>query len=206
MYDVKTSISYPEKLSQGLLILRLLFGFIYVSIPHGFVLLFRGIASGFLTFLAWWAILFTGKYPQKWHAFNVGTSRWRWRLRSYFITPLGTSGLTDVYPPFTGMPKDEHPATFDIVYPEKSSRGLLLLRTFFGVFYVLIPHGLILLFRILGAFFVTIAMWWAILFTGKAPENMFNFVVGTFRWMNNVGAYMYFLTDKYPPFTGKADA
>lgn len=90
-------LEYPETSNRGTVLLRLLFGVIYVYIPHMFVLLFRSIAGNVLMFLAWWVVLFTGKYPQSWHEFNVGTLRWSTRVALYM------SYLTDEYPPFSGQ-------------------------------------------------------------------------------------------------------
>jgi uncharacterized RDD family membrane protein YckC len=83
-------------LSRGLLLLRAFFGFLYVGIPHGFCLTFRSWATGIIAFLAWWVVLFTGKYPETWHAFNVGTYRWMMRVQLYM------GFFTDEYPPFSG--------------------------------------------------------------------------------------------------------
>ncbi|MEO1256412.1 MAG: DUF4389 domain-containing protein, partial [Bacteroidota bacterium] len=91
-------IPYPERLSRGTLILRALFGVIYVILPHGFLLFFRTIASSVLQFLAWWVVLFTAEYPQSWHEFNVGTLRWTLRVNVYMAF------MTDEYPPFSGKP------------------------------------------------------------------------------------------------------
>ncbi len=92
------AVEYPGGLNRGLVIVRLLFGIFYVTIPHGFCLFFRLIATGIFVFLAWWVVLFTGSYPITWHEFNVGTMRWMLRVSLY-------SGLfTDVYPPFSGKP------------------------------------------------------------------------------------------------------
>ncbi|HEY9186777.1 MAG TPA: DUF4389 domain-containing protein [Bacteroidota bacterium] len=96
-----------------------------------------------------------------------------------------------------------YPVKFNVEYPEKSSRGILLLRTFFGWLYVGIPHGFMLAIFGIGVFFVMIIAWFAILFTGKFPKGMFDFIIRYLRWQANVNAYMMFLTDKYPPFTGK---
>lgn len=85
----------PERVSRGLVILRL-FALIYVWIPHGFCLVFRGIATAVLMFLAWWAVLFTGTYPSRWHDFNVGTFRWVNRVWLYI------GYFTDKYPKFSG--------------------------------------------------------------------------------------------------------
>jgi hypothetical protein len=95
------------------------------------------------------------------------------------------------------------PVKFSIDYPEKLSRGILLLKTFFGWLYVFIPHGFCLFFYGIAVCVVTFIAWWAILFTGKYPKGMFEFVVRYQRWSNRVNAYMLFMTDVYPPFSGK---
>ena len=92
----KLDIPYPETLSRGILLLRLFFSFIYVLIPHGFLLFFRGLWTLILTFLAFWVVLFTGEYPKSWFDFNVGTIRWSLRVNLYL------SNMTDDYPPFSG--------------------------------------------------------------------------------------------------------
>jgi len=98
-----------------------------------------------------------------------------------------------------------YPVKFDVEYPEKSSRGILLLRTFFGWLYVAIPHGFALMFFGIALWFVMLIAWFVILFTGKFPKDMFYFVVRYLRWSTNVNAYMMMLTDKYPPFSGRED-
>jgi hypothetical protein len=92
---VSLEVPRPEKLSRGLVILRL-FSIIYVGIPHGICLGLRFIWTGVLGFLAWFAILFAGTYPARWHAFNVGSYRWLTRISLY----LGY--FTDEYPKFSG--------------------------------------------------------------------------------------------------------
>ena len=74
--------------------------------------------------------------------------------------------------------------------PEKLSRGLLILRLLFGGIYVGIPHYFLLFFRLIAMMVVSFIAWWAVLFTGKYPKGMFDFVSGTCRWINNVGAYL----------------
>jgi len=99
---------------------------------------------------------------------------------------------------------DGYPAKFSVDYPETLSRGTLLLKTFFGWLYVGIPHGIALFFYGIVAFFAVFISWWAILFTGKYPKGMFDFVVGYMRWQARVNSYwMMLLTDEYPPFSGK---
>ena len=97
----------------------------------------------------------------------------------------------------------KYPMTFNVVHPAKLSRGKLLLKTFFGWLYVGIPHGFMLMFYGLAVGVVLFVAWWAILFTGKFPKGMFNFVEGFMRWQNRVSVYMGLMTDEYPPFNGK---
>ncbi|NLI98118.1 DUF4389 domain-containing protein [bacterium] len=191
------NIDYPEKLSRGILILRLFFGWLYVGIPHFFILGFLGIAVGFVSFIAWWAILFTGKYPQGMFNFVVGYQRWMQRVMAYM------GYMTDKYPPFSTKEVEGNPVHYNIDYPEKLSRGILILRLFFGALYCALPHYFILMFLAIAVGFISFIAWWAILFTGKYPQGMFNFVVNYNRWMLRVGAYMNYMTDKYPPFNGK---
>jgi hypothetical protein len=91
-------IPYPESLSRIWLIVRTLFSIFYVLLPHGTLLFFRFLASLGLEIAAWWVVLFSGEYPPRWHAFNLGTLRWAARVDIYLLN------LTDKYPPFHGRP------------------------------------------------------------------------------------------------------
>lgn len=97
----------------------------------------------------------------------------------------------------------EYPARVTVDYPASLSRGKLLLRTFFGWAYVGIPHGVCLGLYGFAASIVMFIAWWVVLFTGKYPKGMFDFVLGYYRWGVRVGAYMGFMTDVYPPFSNK---
>ncbi len=96
--DPDATIEYenPESVSRGLVLVRALFGWIYVGIPHGFLLWFFGIAVSIVQFLAWWAILFTGKYPDSMFDFIMKYLRWSMRVSLYL------SYYSDDYPPFNG--------------------------------------------------------------------------------------------------------
>lgn len=99
--------------------------------------------------------------------------------------------------------EEEYPVKFEVKYPEHSSRLLALLGIpwFLLKMILLIPHLIIL--WILGAVYMLIA-WvalWVVLFTGKYPKSLFDFVVGVMRWQNRVNTWMLSLTDKYPPFS-----
>ncbi len=95
---------------------------------------------------------------------------------------------------------EQYPIKFNVDYPERLSRAILILRLFFGWIYVGIPHGLCLAGLGVAVFFVQIIAFFAVLFTGKYPRGMFDFVIGYWRWWNRVNGYTSFLTDKYPPF------
>ncbi len=91
-----------------------------------------------------------------------------------------------------------YPVELNIQYPEKLSR----MSTFFRVFMV-IPHVFVLYFIMIAFSVIQFIVWWAILFTGRFPRSLFDFSLWCYRWMNNVNAYAYLFTDKYPPFSGE---
>ena len=196
MYPLKFSIEYPASLSRGTLFLRLFFGYLYVGIPHYFCLFFLAIAVAFIQCIAFWIILFTGKMPKGMFDFVVGFYRWNMRVTAYL------SYMTDKYPKFTTKVYEGDPIVYELEYPESLSRGKLLLKVFFGVIYVMIPHYVCLMFVGMWAGILGFIAWWVILFTGKYPENWFHFVEGYYRWSARVGLYFYYC-DVYPPFSGK---
>lgn len=195
---MKFDILHQDSYSRGELIMRALFGWIYIGIPHYFLLYFLSIGSAFVTFIAFWSILFTEKYPKGMFEFQVKLMRWNYRVTARLMN------LADGYPPF-GLDAEDDVVELEIEYPEKLSRGKLLLKVFFGFIYVLIPHGFILMFRMFATMFLTGLVFWAILFTGNYPESWHRFNVGTMRWGFRVGLYMQYMTDRYPPFTGKKE-
>jgi hypothetical protein len=94
-YPANVTVDFPERLSRWQVIVKALFGWIYVGIPHGIILVFYGIAVSVITFVAFWVILFTGKYPRGLYDFVVGYMRWTERVNAYL------SLMRDEYPPFT---------------------------------------------------------------------------------------------------------
>ncbi len=161
-------------------------------IPHLIVLYFLTIAAGVVTVIAFFSILFTGKYPKSLFDFVVGVFRWNWRVNFYSYNVLGT----DKYPPFT-LEKAPYPADFDVIYPERLFRGLVLVKWWL----LAIPHYIILYFleMVMEVLIIVIAI--ILLFTGKYPEDLFKFVLGVNRWMYRVYAYVSLMTDVYPPFS-----
>jgi magnesium-transporting ATPase (P-type) len=147
-----------------------------------------------LGFISFWIILFTGRYPQSFFEFQVGLTQWQTRLNARIYN------LADGYPAF-GISATDDSTNVVIPYPEKLSRGTLLLKLFFGWIYVLIPHGFVLFFLSLGVMFALFIGWWIILFTGQLPVSIHNFIVGSLRWSTRVRLYMGNMTDTYPPFS-----
>ncbi len=195
--EVQFNIKQQEKYSKGQAVLRYLFGFFYIGIPHFFVLMFVGIAANFITFIAWWAILFTGKYPKSLFDFQVNFIRWNMRLTMRFWH------MSDGYPAF-GLSKVDPNLDLNIVYPEKLSRGNLLIKSFFG-FFLAMPHIFCLYFRFIGSFFFVFLNFWSILFSGNYNPKWHAFNESTLRWMLRLQAYLLFLRDEYPPFNGKPE-
>ncbi len=192
-------IKHQESYSRGQLLLRSFFGIFYIILPHVFVLYFLMIASAFITFIAFWAILFTGKYPEGLFNFQVNLQRWNLRLAARMLN------LADGYPHF-GLTNTDPNIKIVLERPEQSNRLTVLLRAFFGIFYVLIPHGFILMFLSFGMNIISFIAFWAILITGKYPKTFHDYVTGVLRWQFRVNAYMGFLTDTYPAFSLSQDA
>ncbi|MDN4645816.1 DUF4389 domain-containing protein [Arthrobacter sp. PsM3] len=182
-----------------------------LAIPHFIVLFFLWFAFGVVTIVAWFAILFTGRYPRSLFNFNVGVIRWSWRVAFYSYGALGT----DIYPPFT-LERTDYPADFDVDYPEKLSRGLVLVKSWL----LAIPHLLIIALLTgtaqtwvyrdghwvqvgVGASLIGLLVFIAgviLLFTGVYPRGLFDFLMGLNRWIYRVSAYVSLMRDEYPPF------
>lgn len=194
--SMKIEIKLQDRYSRGELLLRTLFGGIYIVFPHMFLLIFVGIWSSILSFIAFIAVLFTGRYPQSMFEFQLGLLQWNLRLTARIYN------LSDGYPAFGIKGTDDY-TSIELEYPEKLSRGLLLLRWLFGGIYVMIPHGFILFFRSLWSQVLFILGWWVVLFTAKYPASFHKFITGTIRWQMRVNIYMAFMTDDYPPFSGE---
>jgi len=192
---MKLKIEHQERYSRGELLLRTLLGVLYIIIPHAFVLLFMSLWGAILQFVAFWVVLFTGRYPQSMFEFQVGLMKWSVRLMARIYN------LSDGYPAFGIKATDDH-TDMSVPYPEKVSRGLTLVRLLFGIIYVYLPHYFILGFRAIFVGILQFLAWWVVLFTANYPENWHDWVVGQVRWQMRIGIYMRYMTDKYPAFTG----
>ncbi|NEQ52305.1 MAG: DUF4389 domain-containing protein [Leptolyngbya sp. SIO3F4] len=188
-------IKHQESYSRAELLLRFFFGAFYIVLPHIFLLMFVGIAAQFIILIAFFAVLFTGSFPQSMFVFVEKYLRWNLRVNARLWN------LCDGYPAF-GLDAEDEYVRFEVEYPEKLSRGLALLKFFLGGFYCALPHVFVLMFRLIANAVLRIAAFWVVLFTGAYPESWHNFNVGTLRWVNRVNLYLLFMTDQYPPFTG----
>lgn len=167
-----------------------------LALPHFVVLAFLWVGLLVVSVVAFFAILFTGRYPRPLFDFTVGVLRWSWRVDYYTYGALGT----DRYPPFTLADVPDYPAHWDVSYPEQLSRGLVLVKWWL----LAIPHYLILnlagggIRALTGllALFAGVSL----LFTGQYPRGIFDLVTGLNRWALRVAAYAALLTDEYPPF------
>ena len=186
-----------------------------LAIPHYIVLAFLFIAFFVVTVVAFFAILFTERYPRSLFDFNVGVLRWAWRVAYYSYGALGT----DRYPPFTLGEVPEYAATLEVPYPERLSRGLVLVKWWL----LAIPHYLLVGVFVGGGAYAS-RSWedengvhWtggrpglimllvlfaavALLFTTRYPRGIFDFVLGLDRWVLRVVGYAALMTDAYPPF------
>lgn len=182
-----------------------------LAIPHLIVLAVLWVVFAAATVVAGFAILFTGRYPRSLFDFNVGVMRWTWRVTFYAFT-LGT----DRYPPFTIAADDTYPADLSVPYPEHLSQPLVLVKWLLAI-----PHYLVV------SIFGGGLMWWTwcisndqtrgvagagligllvfiaaivLLFSGRYPRSIFEFVMGMQRWTYRVFVYAALMRDEYPPF------
>ena len=207
MYPVEVRAAADGRAGRWLWLVKWL-----LLVPHYLVLAVLWIAFVVLTLVAYLAILFTGRYPDRIFAFNVGVLRWSWRVGYYGYQVLGT----DRYPPFTLAEVPDYPAHLTVDYPERLSRGLVLVKWWL----LAIPHYIIVGIFAGGGSYVAwqthnSRLSWSgggligllalisvivLLFSGRYPQPLYDFILGMDRWAVRVAAYAALMTDRYPPF------
>lgn len=199
-YPVQLKGELTEPPSRALWLVKWL-----LIIPHVIVLCFLFVAFAVLTIIAFFAILFAGRYPRGMFDFNVGVLRWGWRVAFYAYSALGT----DNYPPFT-LKSVDYPADLQIEYPEKLKNWMVLVKWFLAIpHYAILAaltgwgysaanHGETPFLGLLWVLVIIVAV--LLLFTGRYHKDIFKLVMGINRWSYRVIAYAGLMTDEYPHF------
>jgi len=204
LYPAQLDVEYPDRPLNRLTTFFRVFTIIPIAIVLGTVSgsqTYTGAAGSNTTTLAVGAggllflgpllmILFREKYPRWWFDWNLEFTRFSSRVTLY-------AALLDDHYPSTD---EQQSLRLDIEYPDVPqdlSRWLPLVKWFLAI-----PHFIVLAFLSLAAFVCVVIAWFAILFTGRYPRGLFDFVVGVGRWALRVAAYAFLLTtDRYPPFS-----
>ena len=183
---VRFDVEYPDQLSRLLIFFKWL-----LVIPHLIIVSVLGSLQYVITIIAFFAILFTKKYPEGLFNIAVGVMRWNANANAYMLL------MRDEYPPFSWEP-GEYPVTLEIDYPDELSRWAPLYK-----WLLIIPNMIVFIIVALVAYFLLFIAWFAILFTGKFPRGLFDFIAGMMRWGLRLNAYIYLMRDEYPPFSTK---
>ena len=184
-YPVQLSVERQEEYSRFMPLIKWL-----LAIPHFIVLIVLAIGALFAIIIAWFAVVFTRRYPRGLFDYVVGVHRWGFRVGAYYLL------MVDPYPPFSLADDPSYPVRFDIAYPED---GVDRWRPFFA-WLLAIPYLIAAMILVYLAEILTFFAFFLILFTKKYPEGMFRIVLIAMRWQARGNAYAYFMTTKYPPF------
>ena len=159
-------------------------------VPHYVVLFFLGIGAAVIAFVAFFATLITGRYPEGMWDFMVGVQRWALRVLAYLFL------VTDDYPPFSLQEGPDDPVRLSAEYPEQVSRWRPLVAWLLILPYAIVA-GLIGVIGQICAFFAL----FTIIFTKKIPEGLFDVIRVSFNWQMRASFYGYWLSTEYPPFS-----
>jgi hypothetical protein len=184
-YPVTFEADYAEQRNRLTTFFRLI-----LAIPVAIVLYVFGIVASIAIVIAWFAIVITGRYPKGLYSFVADFNRFVARVTAYAVL------LTDAYPPFSGADDPAYPVRMCFSGPlESYSRLKTLLRFILAIPIMVLRYVMGLLLEV-GA----IAAWFVILVTGKMPRGLFDLMVLANSYTARSDAYIYLLTETYPPF------
>jgi Domain of unknown function (DUF4389) len=196
VYPVRFSVEYPNRALDRLTSALRIFTVIPIAIvlaSIGGYSSYAGAGSAVLFIPPLLMILFRQKYPRWWYEWNLELLRFSNRVAVYLAL------MDDRYP----STDERQSVLLDFDYPDAKqdlNRWLPLVKWFLAI-----PHYILLLFLYIGAIVAVIVAWFAVLFTGRYPRDLFNYVEGVIRWGNRVAGYAFVLvTDRYPPFRLRA--
>ena len=183
-HAARLEIAYPTELNRWLPLVKWL-----LVIPHLIVLWFVAIGAFFVGIYAFFAVLFTGRWPRGAFDYIVGTFRWAYRVIAYVHL------MTDAYPPFSLDDDPAYPVRLTIDYPEHVDNWRPLVQWLLAIPYLIVAAALYWLTGIL-----TFIAFFTVLFTKEIPRGLFELMVPGLRWNVRGGAYGYFMTERYPPW------
>jgi Domain of unknown function (DUF4389) len=190
-YPVTFRADYVEKRSRLTTFFRLI-----LAIPHIIVVYVYGIAAGVVVIVAWFALLFTGRYPRGMYDFVAGWLRYSTRVYGYGCL------LTDEYPPFSGDPSIAYPVDVNIAPPKESyDRLKVLFRIILAIPVIIINYAMQIVAQV-GAFIA----WFAIVILGRQPKGLQDMITLGLSYQQRSTAYMALLTEDWPPFTDDTTA
>jgi hypothetical protein len=184
-YPVTFHADYVEKRSRLTTFFRLI-----LAIPHFIVLFFYGLAAGIVVIIAWFALVFTGRWPRGMYDFVAGYWRYATAVYGYYYL------LTDPYPPF-GPDTDDYPVRLNIAPPkEEYSRLKVLFRIILAIPPLIIAYAMNIVAQ-LGA----ILAWFAIVILGRQPKGLQDMTVLGLSYYQRAHVYVSLISEDWPPFT-----
>jgi hypothetical protein len=189
-YPVTFKADYVEKRSRLTTFFRLI-----LAIPHLIAVFFYVLAAEIVTFIAWFALLFTGRYPQGMYDFVAGALRYGTRVCGYAFL------LTDEYPPFSGDPATPYPVDLNIGPPKAEYNRLkVLFRIILMIPVYIIAYAMQVVFEV-GA----LLAWFAIVVLGRQPKGLQDMIVLGMSYHQRAYGYFFLLTEDWPPFTDETE-
>lgn len=183
-YPVHLEVERQDEYSRFMPLIKWL-----LAIPHFIALVVLGIGAYVVIIISFFAVLFTGRYPEGMFNYMVGVHRWAMRVTAYVFL------MVDPYPPFTLDDDPAYPVHFDIDYPEHVENWRPLLT-----WLLVLPFAIVAYFVIILAEIMVFFAFFTILFTRQFPDGLFNVARIGLKWQARASAYQFWLVTRYPPF------